>query len=203
MAQPALPRTDLEASLEALHEASFGWARSCCLGTPDEAADVLQTAYVKVLSGRAQFAGRSGFKTWFFGVIRLTAYEVRRKGAREVAPVAGLDPVDPQRPADAVLVAREEEAALRDALARLPERQQEVLHLVFYQGLSIAEAADVMTVSLGSARTHYDRGKKRLRALLMSTSDGGLPAASLRDSPLRRDPGQDPGQDPGHKGVAP
>lgn len=199
MYQPALHRTDLEASLEALHDASFGWARSCCRGSRDEAADVLQSAYVKVLSGRARFAGRSEFKTWFFGVIRLTALEVRRKRAREVAPIAGLDPVDPQRSADVVLVAREEAAALRAALERLPERQQEVLHLVFYQGLSIAEAADVMTVSLGSARTHYDRGKKRLRALLLPTSVGGVPVASRRDSPVKRDPGQDPGP----KGVAP
>jgi DNA-directed RNA polymerase specialized sigma24 family protein len=37
-----------------------------------------------------------------------------------------------------------------------------VLQLVFYHGMTIEEAAEVMHISLGSARTHYDRGKKAL-----------------------------------------
>ena len=51
-------------------------------------------------------------------------------------------------------------------MTELSERQQEVLHLTFYQHMTIEEAARVMDVSLGSARTHYERGKARLRHLL-------------------------------------
>jgi DNA-directed RNA polymerase specialized sigma24 family protein len=37
---------------------------------------------------------------------------------------------------------------------------------VFYQELTLSEAAQVMNISIGSARQHYERGKKRLRELL-------------------------------------
>jgi len=170
MAHPALPPPDLEASLEALHEASFGWARSCCDGDADEAADVLQTTYVKVLSGAARFAGQSSFRTWLFGVIRFTALEARRKGGRELSLDAHPEPESPEHAADAALIEAEEHAALRSALAVLPDRQREVLHLVFHQELSIAEASAVMGVSLGSARVHYERAKKRMRTLLSNST---------------------------------
>jgi RNA polymerase sigma-70 factor (ECF subfamily) len=37
---------------------------------------------------------------------------------------------------------------------------------VFYQNLTIQEAADVLGMTVGTARTHYERGKSRLRDLL-------------------------------------
>jgi RNA polymerase sigma factor (sigma-70 family) len=55
---------------------------------------------------------------------------------------------------------------LRQTLASLSRRQQEVLHLVFYQQLTIEEAAQVLGLPVGTARTHYERGKVRLRQLL-------------------------------------
>lgn len=169
---PATDPPDLEAALHALHEAGFGWARACCNGDPDDAADVLQTAYCKVLSGSASFSGRSSFRTWFFGIIRFTALEHRRRDGRAL-PIDDIAEPESDAPAvDELLVEAEQVTALRAALGRLPERQREVLHLVFQQDLSVAEAADAMGVSVGSARVHYDRGKKRLRALLTGSDAG-------------------------------
>jgi RNA polymerase sigma-70 factor (ECF subfamily) len=53
------------------------------------------------------------------------------------------------------------------AVAGLSTRQRQVLHLVFYQELTIEEASRVMNISLGTARTHFDRGKRRLREILV------------------------------------
>ena len=64
------------------------------------------------------------------------------------------------------LVGSERAARLMAALKQLPPRQREVLHLVFYSDLTIREAAEVAGVSLGTARTHYERGKGRLREML-------------------------------------
>ena len=156
----------LDAQLEALHDASFGWACSCCDGNRDDAADVLQTCYVKIFSGRAVFEGRSTFRTWWFGVIRLTAMEMQRRAARSLSLDDVRDTLSTPAHADAALLAAESGSALREALNRLPERQRDVLHLVFYQGLSVSEAAAVLELSIGSTRVHYDRGKKRLREWL-------------------------------------
>jgi len=161
--------------LEALHPDAFGWALHCCAGDHARAEDVLQNAYLKLAQQRAQHDGRSSFKTWWFGVIRFTAHEeFRRLRYREsllgrLLQLAG--PEHDPRPSPARQLELDERAAeLRRCLAQLPARQAEVLHLVFYQDLTLNEAADVMRVSIGSVRQHYERGKARLRTLLQPDS---------------------------------
>ena len=134
--------------LAALHQASFGWALTCCGRDRALAAEVLQDAYVKVLDGRAKFGGAAAIKTWLFGVIRLTAIEHRRWGVlrfrRGKDAVESTDLEDPKRAPDSEAGARERAEQLAKALAKLADRQREVLHLVFYEDLSIAEAAQVI-----------------------------------------------------------
>ena len=159
----------IEAELASLHPACFGWALACCARRRDDAEDVLQDVYAKVLSGRAVFREQSSFKTWLFGVIRITAMEHRRwrfLRRREVLTEVDrlTEPAD--APASVPLVDRETAEALARALTQLSDRQREVLHLVFYEGLSIAEASSVMGVTLGTARLHYERGKAGLLAIL-------------------------------------
>lgn len=152
------------------HPESFGWALHCTRFDRSEAEDVLQIVYLKVLQGRARFHGRSSFRTWLFGVIRRTAAEQRRlHGARAILLHRRQDDVAPPPPAcDPLdgLVQSDETRALVRAMAKLSERQRDLLHLMFYQEMSIADAAGVLGLRLGTARTHYERGKARLRELL-------------------------------------
>ena len=162
---------DLTAELEQLHAAAFGWALSCCGWDRSTAEDVLQASYLKLLDGRARFDGRSSLRTFVFGVIARTAREVRRRAAlRRWLPLASLllgpEPVDGRPDPATALVGADETARLARALGRLSARQRQVLHLVFYEDLTIAEAAAVAGVSLGTARTHYERGKAALKKLL-------------------------------------
>ncbi|HEX6694166.1 MAG TPA: RNA polymerase sigma factor [Longimicrobiales bacterium] len=159
---------DMEAQLERLHAESFGWALSCCGGERARAEDVLQSAYMRVIGGRAVYGGRSTFRTWLFGVIRRVAWEHNRRDRTEQRRTVRMEDSQLHQVADPGASAAEVDASrmLTAALARLPERQREVLHLVFYQDMSIAEAAEIMGISVGSARTHYERGKARLRVLL-------------------------------------
>ena len=73
-----MDRAELEQQLQAHHAASFAWALACCDRDRENAEDVLQTVYVKVLDGKARFEGRAAFRTWLFAVIRRTASSHRR-----------------------------------------------------------------------------------------------------------------------------
>jgi RNA polymerase sigma-70 factor (ECF subfamily) len=160
---------DLRRAIERYHVECFGWALACCGRNRAEAEDVLQASYLKILDGRAQFDQRSNVKTWIFGVIRRTSVEERRRAflrlrlrERHATPCPapleqpGIDAIDDARRSAELVV----------ALGSLAARQREVLQLVFYHDMTIEEAASVMQVSLGTARTHYERGKARLRARL-------------------------------------
>ena len=155
-----MQRAELEQALEQLHPASFAWSLACCRRNRDDAEEVLQNVYVMVLDGRARFDGRSTLKTWLFAVIRrCAAGHFRRRAIRAALLLHFREPAE-------TVDRQSAEPNLVRALAALPQRQREILELVFYHEMSVDTAAGVMGVSAGSARVHYDRAKKRLRVLL-------------------------------------
>jgi RNA polymerase sigma-70 factor (ECF subfamily) len=151
--------------LEQLHDQCFSWALTCTRGRRSEAEDVLQMTYLAIMEGHARFGGESSLKTWMFAVIRNQARSRSRRvryALRSLSRMATLaaDEYDSHEPQ------HDETHRLVAALHALPDRQREVLDLVFYRGLAIAEAAKVLGIALGTARIHYERGKAALRRQL-------------------------------------
>jgi RNA polymerase sigma factor (sigma-70 family) len=165
----AMDEVELRLQLERVHADCFGWAMACCGRDRDDAEEVLQTVYLSVLDGRARYDARSSFRTWLFGVIRRTAASERRRAwLRGVLLTREAASVEPEAvsPPDEEFEREAGRDGLHHALGQLSARQREVLQLVFYHDLTVEEAAAVMRVSVGSARTHYARGKANLALML-------------------------------------
>jgi len=114
---------------------------------------------LKILEGKAEYKEKSQIKTWLFSVIRFTAYEEGRKEVQNISLESLSD------------LAYEEDAPEIDfheaMIQSLPDRQREVLLLVFYHNLTLEKAAEIMEISIGTVRKHYDRGKRNLKALIL------------------------------------
>jgi RNA polymerase sigma-70 factor (ECF subfamily) len=156
-------------ALQALHEQSFSWALSCCRYDRAEAADVLQQSYVELIDGSARFDGASTLKTWLFAVIRNVARQRARRQllwkrwfSAAAAAQGGEGAESSSRGAEPDIRVRERRQRVHEALAGLSARQRETLELTFYRELTIEQAAHVMRISVGSARVHYERGKRAL-----------------------------------------
>ena len=165
----------IEIELQRLHPETFGWALACCGRNRSDAEDVMQLAYVKVLEGSAKFNGRSSFRTWLFGVVRRTAAERRRRYAVQdrLLKLFFLRSVQPDAPRpESAIDYSARTKKLVDGMNRLSQRQSEVLQLAFYHEMTIKQVAAVLGLSIGSARTHYARGKQNLARMLRMAEQG-------------------------------
>lgn len=148
-----------------LHNESYGWALMCCDRNKQVAIDVLQSSYLKVLEGKATFRDRASFKTWFFAVVRNTAIDMMKKEAKRNVNTTEVEMAI--HLADAAKEGSTSDSKkLEKALTQLSNKQRELMHLLFYQGMTLDEASDVMNISGGTARQHYHRAKLKLKELL-------------------------------------
>ena len=157
-------------ALEAIHDQVFGWALSRCDFDRAAAEDLMQQAYVELLSGSARFDRRSSLKTFVFAVVQTLARSRFRRLASRLRLASRFQQEPPDGQADPGFV--EARSDVWQAVHRLPPRQRDIIELVFCRDMTIQEASTVMGVSVGTGRVHYDRAKKTLKTNLKHFADG-------------------------------
>lgn len=156
-------------ALEAIHSRVFGWALSRCNFDHAVAEDLMQQAYVELLSGNARFDNKSSLQTFVFGVVQNLARSRLRRLASRLRLVRHNDYMRAVTATDATEVDASSDVWV--AVQQLPARQRDIVELIFCRDLTIAEASAVMGVSIGTGRTHYDRAKKALKLRLQETRE--------------------------------
>lgn len=129
-----------------------------------EADDLVQEAILKAWANMDKFTVGTDMRAWLFTILRNTFYSARRKTKREVADPEGIHAASlAERPAHDGRLAFADFQRAFDALS--PEHR-EVLILVGANGYSYEEAAAMMGVALGTAKSRANRARAKLGALL-------------------------------------
>ena len=153
-------------ALEAIHSQLYGWALTRCGFDRSAAEDLIQEAYVAVLSGAARFDNKSSLKTFLFGVVQNLARSRFRQIASRMRLATTYTAGAEHQGQDEAQMDDRETRQVWKAVEALPARQRDVTELVFCRDMTIEEAAAVMGVSVGTGRVHYDRAKKALAGRL-------------------------------------
>jgi RNA polymerase sigma-70 factor (ECF subfamily) len=142
-------------------------------GSKDEGDDLVQAACERALGRLDQFEPGSRLDSWMFRIVQtiwLDRGRRRRTRGAEIDPelVALSDHGAGARRAEDRLTL----AAVRDAVAALPEDQRSVIALVAIDGRSYREAADVLGVPVGTVMSRLARARAKLAPLFGRVSEG-------------------------------
>ena len=149
---------------------------------PDDAAELTQDTFVKVIENIDRFKGRSSFYTWAFRIgVNLTLNYCQRKvriGFRSLDAEDNEDNgqgkqvlkeflADDSSPNPAVVAANKELGEIVvDALMKLREEQRVVVVLRDIEGMNYAQIAEVLDIELGTVRSRLSRARSNLREII-------------------------------------
>lgn len=138
---------------------------------PEEAADVVGDAFVRVYSAIRNFRGQSAFSTWLYRIVTNVYFDHRKKDKSKgivSLDVPGGDgrPIDVPDPSDGPEEAVESGAraeAIQRALGSLPEFQHAMLVMFHLEGLSYVEIAEALDLPVGTVKSRLNRARIALR----------------------------------------
>lgn len=135
-------------------------------GDPAQAEDVVQDVLVVVWKSARKFRGEGRLLAWLLGIVHHTALKSLRRRAQ---PITGEmeETLDTGQPSPEQQAERAEQSnRLQAGLRSLSPEHQAVLELVFYQGLSLEEVAQVCRVPLGTVKSRLSYARRSLRGVL-------------------------------------
>jgi RNA polymerase sigma-70 factor (ECF subfamily) len=134
----------------------------------DDADDVLQNTFIKVYSNLKNFKGESKLFSWMYRIATNEAITFMQQRAKK----QGISSEEVQKKvlntleSDVFFDGNEIQLKLHKAIATLPEKQQLVFKMKYFEELKYEEMAEILETSVGALKASYHIAVKKIEAIL-------------------------------------
>ncbi len=138
------------------------------VSTSEDAEDVTEEVFLRILAGLKKFSWRGlPFGAWVFRIARneTVSHARRQKSRATTVPLLDTIPDDRQNHVSAVEAGMTLEA-VKEAAARLPEAQRDVIALRFGAGLSVAETASSLKKTENNVKVLQHKAIAKLKTMV-------------------------------------
>jgi RNA polymerase sigma-70 factor (ECF subfamily) len=138
----------------------------------EEACEITQEAFLAAWLGLPSFRGEARFATWLYRIAYNCALKQLERRKRERSLQAAieaeqiLEEVNKQKQAEDILELRAWQAMVREQMEELPAKYRSVLILRHLQEMTYEEMADILTMPIGTIKTHLFRARNLLKERL-------------------------------------
>lgn len=138
-----------------------------------DVADLIQSTFAACIEGKDRYEGAGAFKSYLLGIAfrRLCSHYRSKQRMSARIDFASVSACDLAPSPSEVIAARQEQRLILAALRRIPVEHQTLLELVFWEDFTAAEAAAVLGLPLGTAKSRIRRAHQLLREQLEALAD--------------------------------
>lgn len=154
----------LELQYDFILKAAWKWTRHQA-----DAEDVAQEVCIRLGRSISQFKEHGRFTTWLYALVLNVVRDTARKGRREREKRMAWG-------SEALATANREDdfsEELWSAVERIPDKQRDAVILVYSEGLTHAQAADVLGLAEATVSWHLHEARKSLKSLLTEEAAHG------------------------------
>jgi len=140
----------------------------------EEASEITQTAFLAAWQGLPSFRDEARFATWLYRIAYNCALKQLERRKRERSLQAAmeaeqiLEGVNREKRAEDLLELRDRQAIVREQIEKLPAKYRSVLILRHLQEMTYEEMADILTMPIGTIKTHLFRARNLLKECLLA-----------------------------------
>lgn len=137
---------------------------------PAQAEEIVADTLYEIWRQPTRFRGEAQFSTWLIGIARnkvLMAYRARRPDSdHDDIDEMGDQLASEDAGAFDLLAQKQQRAGVKSCIDKLSDEHRECVHLVFYEGMSLAEVAEVQGSPENTIKTRLFHARQKLKNCL-------------------------------------